>query len=73
MATFYQKLFKSFIDQGQQQQQQQPPPQSGWQQPIAELRSDFSGGSPCWVPASNGEIPPDAVEGGMDGMSKLMN
>lgn len=21
------------------------------------------GGSPCWVPASNGQVPPDAVEG----------
>lgn len=47
----------------------------GWQgsqqsQALAtEVRSDFtSGGSPCWVPASNGEVPPEAVEGGIDGM-----
>lgn len=49
----------------------QPSSQYGWQgnQGIsAEVRSDFSGcGSPCWVPASNGDIPPDAVEGGIDG------
>lgn len=54
-----------------------PQPNYGWQgsqqaQNIAtEVRSDFgSGGSPCWVPASNGEVPPEAVEGGIDGMLK---
>lgn len=51
-----------------------PQPEYGWQgsQGVsAELRGDFagqSGGSPCWVPASNGEVPPEAVEGGIDGM-----
>ncbi|XP_055300716.1 uncharacterized protein LOC129567635 [Sitodiplosis mosellana] len=53
-----------------------PQPDYGWQgsqgtQGISsQLRSDFAGqggGSPCWVPASNGEVPPDAVEGGTDG------
>jgi len=27
----------------------------------------YGGGAPCWIPASNGELPPGAVEGGMDG------
>lgn len=27
---------------------------------------DAFGGSPCWVPASNGQVPPNAVEGGTD-------
>lgn len=41
----------------------------GWQgsNAPAELRGNFSSGAPCWVPASNGELPPDAVQGGMDG------
>lgn len=32
-------------------------------------RSNFGGygGSPCWVPAANGQIPPGAVQGGHDG------
>lgn len=25
------------------------------------------GGAPCWIPAANGELPPGAVEGGIDG------
>lgn len=33
----------------------------------AQLRSNFSSGAPCWVPASSGEVPPEAVQGGMDG------
>lgn len=72
-TNFVKLIFQFFTDQGQQQQQQQP----GWQQPSAELqsRSDFggSGGSPCWIPASSGEVPPDAVEGGMDGMLISVN
>jgi len=43
----------------------------GWMpgQPIStQGRSGFpSGGTPCWIPASNGEVPPDAPEGGIDG------
>lgn len=54
----------------------------GWQQPggiinqglSAQLRSDFSsgggGGAPCWVPARNGQVPPEAVQGGNDGMKQ---
>lgn len=36
----------------------------------AQIRSDMApscGGTPCWIPASNGQVPPDAVQGGMDG------
>lgn len=50
--------------------QQPEVPDYGWQgsQGVsAQIRSDFSSGSPCWVPASNGEVPPEAVQGGTDG------
>lgn len=43
--------------------------EAGYQQApagIIDSRGGF-GGSPCWVPASNGQVPPDAVEGGTDG------
>lgn len=40
--------------------------QQGWSQPPLDARGGF-GGSPCWVPSSNGAVPPDAVEGGRDG------
>lgn len=59
--NFFDSIFIEFID-------PQPSSQYGWQgnqgnQGIStQVRSDFSsGGSPCWVPASNGELPPDAV------------
>lgn len=48
----------------------------GWQQPNLDSRANISsqigiggGGSPCWVPASSGQLPPEAVEGGVDGTS----
>lgn len=25
------------------------------------------GGAPCWIPSSNGQVPPNAVSGGQDG------
>lgn len=44
----------------------------GWQgsNMSAQINDRFggsAGGTPCWVPASNGQVPPDAVQGGMDG------
>lgn len=38
---------------------------AGWG-PGAQLNQSF-GGTPCWIPASNGQIPPGAVQGGQDG------
>lgn len=45
----------------------------GWQgsNMPAQLHGNIvpsSGGTPCWIPASNGQVPPDAVQGGMDGL-----
>jgi len=45
----------------------------GWAGPGAALSQHTqqhysgSGGSPCWVPATNGQVPPGAVQGGQDG------
>lgn len=42
-----------------------PSAQVGWN-PGAHL-SQSTGGTPCWIPASNGHLPEGAVQGGVDG------